>query len=84
MPENQDVAFMQLVLPFLVNNVAAIRVERKIDDRGTLIELTVSKEDMRHVIGKQGGTVKAIRQLLAIVGTRSGQHVSLKVLEPVQ
>lgn len=83
MADELDKQFLNLIMPFIVKVPDSFKVERKIDERGILLELTVSNDDMRHVIGKQGATIKAIRQLISIVGARANLHVSLKVLEPV-
>ncbi len=52
------------------------------DDMGTLLTISISKEDMGGIIGKAGETAKAIRLLLRIVGIRNQARVSMKINEP--
>jgi uncharacterized protein len=58
-------------------NVQEVRVGSRIR-----VELRVSKEDMGRVIGKNGRVANAIRTLLRVAAERSGQQVTLDILEP--
>lgn len=46
------------------------------------IELSVAKEDMGRVIGKNGRVANAIRALLRVAADREGVQATLDVLEP--
>lgn len=46
------------------------------------IELSVAKEDMGRVIGKNGRVANAIRTLLRVAADREGVQATLDVLEP--
>ena len=59
-----------------------MKTERKIDERGVLITLSIHPEDMGYVIGRQGQTARAIRTLLKIVGAKNSARVNLKINEP--
>lgn len=48
-------------------------VTEKIGEKGGVLGLTVASEDVNHLIGKQGRTVKAMRALLAVAATKKGQ-----------
>lgn len=48
-------------------------------DKGALLELTVADEDLNHLIGKHGRTIKAMRSLLAASSAKSGRRFSLKI-----
>ena len=48
-------------------------------DKGALLELTVADEDLNHLIGKHGRTIKAMRSLLAASSAKSGRRYSLKI-----
>ena len=45
-----------------------------------VIELTVAKDDLGKVIGKQGRTARALRSLLKVAATKQGQRASLEIL----
>ena len=51
-------------------------------DDGTMYELMVADEDIQHLIGKQGRTVRAMRSLLAAAATKKGRRCYLKISSP--
>jgi predicted RNA-binding protein YlqC (UPF0109 family) len=76
---HKEVEFLQFVLENVVSDPEAIKIDRTEDELGTLLTVTVSKEDMGLVIGKGGNTVSALRSILRLVGLKQGQKVNLKV-----
>ncbi len=65
MAENfHDQEFVEYVVKALVEKPADVVVNRTVDEMGVLLELTVDKDDMGVVIGKEGRTAKALRTLL--------------------
>ena len=66
-----DQQFVEYVVSQLVSKPESVATERKIDELGVLIELTVDREDMGVVIGKEGKTAKAIRTLLRVFGAKN-------------
>jgi predicted RNA-binding protein YlqC (UPF0109 family) len=78
-----DKEFVEYVVRALVDHPEAVHVRRTEDEMGTLLELTVSPEDMGKVIGKAGATAKSLRTLLRVLGSRSDSRVNLKIIEPV-
>lgn len=76
------VSFVQYVLQQICSNNDEIVVEAKDDDRGTLITVKVSAEDMGKVIGKSGQTVSALRTLLSVISAREEKRFFLKVIDP--
>jgi len=54
--------------------------ERK-GDRGIILELRVSSDDMGKVIGKGGRTVRAIRNVVKAAAIREDVHVSVDVVD---
>jgi predicted RNA-binding protein YlqC (UPF0109 family) len=81
MPE-QDQEFVEYIVKSIVDNPSDVKTERKIDEMGVLITLTVNPADMGKVIGKEGRTAKAIRTLLRVLGARNNARVNMKILEP--
>ncbi len=77
-----DKDFVEYVVKQIVNNPSDVKVERKIDERGVLINLDVNPEDMGMVIGREGATAKALRTLLRVIGARNNARVNLKINEP--
>lgn len=56
-----------------------ILVTESAGDRGVTLELKVAEEDLNHLIGKQGRTIKAMRSLLAAAASKDGRRFFLKI-----
>lgn len=78
----KDQAFVEMVVKQIVDNPDQVKTERKVDEMGVLIELTVAPEDMGKIIGKEGRTAKSIRTLLRVLGAKNNARVNLKIVEP--
>lgn len=76
-----DQQFVEFVVKALVSNPDDVIVERTIDEKGVLLELTVSPEDLGRVIGKRGGTAQSIRTLLRALGTKNDARYNLKIVD---
>jgi predicted RNA-binding protein YlqC (UPF0109 family) len=76
-----DQQFVEFVVKALVGNPDAVVVERTIDEKGVLLELTVDPEDLGRVIGKRGGTAQSIRTLLRALGTKNEARYNLKIVD---
>ena len=75
-----DQQFVEYIVKTLVNNPDKVVVERKIDEKGVLLSLTVDPEDVGRVIGKRGVTAQAIRVLLRALGTKQDARYNLKIV----
>lgn len=75
-----DQQFVEYIVKTLVNNPEKVVVERKIDEKGVLLSLTVDPEDVGRVIGKRGVTAQAIRGLLRALGTKQDARYNLKIV----
>ena len=78
----KDQAFVEMVVKEIVDNPDKVKTERKVDEMGVLIELTVDAEDMGKIIGKEGKTAKSIRTLLRVLGAKERARVNMKIIEP--
>lgn len=85
MADNQinDKEFLEYIVKSLVDNPKDVKVDRKVDEMGVLLSLTVNPEDMGQIVGRAGSTAKAIRNLVRIVGLKNHARVNLKIEEPV-
>ena len=79
---DNDKAFVEYVVKAIVDNPDKVKVDRKVDEMGVLLELTVDPADMGKIIGKEGRTAKAIRTLLRVLGAQLNARVNLKIIEP--
>jgi predicted RNA-binding protein YlqC (UPF0109 family) len=76
-----DQQFVEFVVKSLVNNPDAVQIERRIDEKGVLLELTVDPEDLGRVIGKRGATAQSLRTLLRALGTKNEARYNLKIVD---
>ncbi len=77
-----EVKLLQFIIESIVENTSAVKIERKEDEYGIFLLLTVSKDDMGRVIGKNGQTVQSIRTILKLIGAKQKQRITFKVVEP--
>lgn len=76
-----DQQFVEFVVQSLVSKPEAVKVERRIDEKGVLLELTVDPEDLGRVIGKRGATAQSLRTLLRALGTKNDARYNLKIVD---
>ena len=74
--------YLEFIVKGIVDHPEDVKVDKKIDEMGVLLTLTVHKEDMGQVIGKQGSTAKAMRTLVRVNGMKSNARVNVKINEP--
>ena len=77
-----DQDFLEFVVKSLVDHSSDVKVDRKVDEMGVLLALSIHPEDMGKIIGRAGNTAKAIRTLLRVVGMKNHARVNLKIEEP--
>jgi predicted RNA-binding protein YlqC (UPF0109 family) len=65
----------------LVDNPDAVNVTMNEEDDTITIGLSVAKEDLGKVIGKQGRTARAMRSLLAVRAGKENKRSRLDILE---
>lgn len=82
MAKYQDQEFVEFVIKSLVDHPDEVSTDRKIDEMGVLLTLKVNPQDMGQVIGRQGGTARAIRTLLRVIGAKNNARINFKIEEP--
>ncbi|MEK7590378.1 MAG: KH domain-containing protein [Patescibacteria group bacterium] len=82
MAKQADQEFLEYLVKSIVDHPDDVKVDRKVDEMGVLLSLTVNQQDMGQVVGREGATAKAIRSLLRIVGIKNNARVNLKIEEP--
>jgi uncharacterized protein len=76
-----DQQFVEFVIKSLVTKPEEVKIERRIDEKGVLLELTVDPEDLGRVIGKRGATAQSVRTLLRALGTKNDARYNLKIVD---
>ena len=76
-----DQQFVEYIVKSLVSKPDVVKIERRIDEKGVLLELTVDSEDIGRVIGKRGATAQSLRTLLRALGTKNDARYNLKIVD---
>ena len=76
-----DQQFVEFIVKSLVGHPDDVVVDRIIDEKGVLLELTVDPEDLGRVIGKRGATAQSLRTLLRALGTKNEARYNLKIVD---
>lgn len=76
---------MKKALEFVVSNIVAAQDKVKVEeaeDNGVInFTVTVAKEDMGKIIGKNGKVIKAIRNVLKIPAIKQGKKIFVSLSE---
>jgi len=80
--EYQDEEFLEFVVKSIVDHPDEVEINRKVDEMGVLLSLSVHADDMGQVIGRNGSTARAIRTLVRIIGLKNHARVNLRIEEP--
>lgn len=65
----------------LVDDPGQVEVNEVVGEQTTVVELSVSKEDLGKVIGKQGRTAKSMRTILNAASTKLQKRSVLEIVE---
>lgn len=65
----------------LVDHPDDVKIFEVAGEHTTIFEVTVHKEDLGKVIGKEGRTAKAIRTVMSAAGVKENKRVIVEILE---
>ena len=73
---------IEMIVKALVDDSETVDV-REVEQRNgtTLIEVRVAPNDVGKIIGKQGRTIRALRSLAKIAGTKKNRRYLLEIVE---
>jgi predicted RNA-binding protein YlqC (UPF0109 family) len=74
-------ALVETIAKSLVDDPSLVVATEETEEDTLVIKLTVAKEDMGRIIGKEGRTAKAIRTILNAVSTKDNKKAILKIVE---
>lgn len=75
------VEIVRAMIEGIVDDRDSVSVSGNIDEKGILIRVTVARADMGRVIGKEAGTINAIRRYMHALGQKNEAFYSVKVAE---
>ena len=72
---------IEMIVKALVDDSENVDI-REVEQRGaTLIEVRVAPNDVGKIIGKQGRTIRALRSLARIGGSKKNRRYMLEIVE---
>ena len=72
---------IEMIVKALVDDSETVDI-REVEQRGaTLIEVRVAANDVGKIIGKQGRTIRALRSLARIGGSKKNRRYLLEIVE---
>jgi len=74
-------ALIEQIAKALVDDPAHVSVNPVEEAGETVLELSVGPNDLGRVIGKQGRTARAMRNVLAAAGLKFNRRFTLEILE---
>jgi hypothetical protein len=74
-------AFVEYVAKALVDQPESVQVSAMARGKDITLQIRCEKRDIGKIIGKNGKTIAAIRALTNGAAGRTGQHVSVEVLD---
>lgn len=72
---------IEYIAKALVDHPDQVKVAEIEGERTSVIELSVAKEDLGKVIGKQGRTARALRTILTAASTKLKKRTVLEIIE---
>jgi len=72
---------IEYIAKSLVDHPDSVKVTEVEGERTSVIELSVIKEDLGKVIGKQGKTARAMRTILSAASTKEKKRTILEIIE---
>lgn len=73
--------YVEYIARALVDHPDQVTVTETETEQGTVLTLSVPKEDRGKVIGRQGRTARALRTLVSAASARQGRHTLLEIEE---
>ena len=72
---------IEIIAKALVDHPEQVKVTVTEGEKTSVIELSVAKEDLGKVIGKQGRTARALRTILTAASTKIKKRAVLEIIE---
>lgn len=74
--------FLKYLIGQLVDNKEAVEIQKKEENSVVFLTISVAKEDMGKVIGKEGKVINSIRNLVKILAVKEKVKVVVQLAEP--
>ena len=77
-----EVEYIKAIIIPIIENPDKLDIEKVMDDRGILLNVSAFGSDLGRIIGKEGQTANAIRHLVHMFGYKYQKTISVKVVVP--
>lgn len=74
-----EATYVGSIIQGIVSFPDEVRIDRTSDERGILLTLTVAKQDMGKVIGRNGDNINAVRRIAKAFGAARKAAISIKI-----
>ena len=74
--------FLKMIVQGIVHKPEEVSINKTVDEDGTVLSISVNKEDMGFVIGKRGANIEAIKHIVRAFGFKNEKKFGIKLLEP--
>lgn len=75
-------SYLDSIVRPLLSKPESLKIVKTTDALGVLLTMDVDKEDMGHLIGKEGQNILSIRKIIGMYGMRNNAKISIKINEP--
>jgi predicted RNA-binding protein YlqC (UPF0109 family) len=75
---------LHYIVSSIVDNPDAVQIEEKEEDGLINLIITVAKEDMGKVIGKEGKVIRSIRNIMKIKAMKNNLRINISLAETAQ
>lgn len=72
---------LEHIISAIVTNPESVKVEESESDGITTFTVTVAKEDMGKVIGKEGKVIRSIRNVMKIPAIKQNKRINISLSE---
>lgn len=72
---------LHYIVTSIVENPDAVSIDETEQDDMTVFTVTVSKEDMGKVIGKEGKVIRSIRNVMKVKAMKENKRINISLAE---
>ena len=69
------------IITNLVNDPQSVAIAEESTPEGIIFTVTVAKEDMGKVIGKEGKVIRSIRNVMKIIAIKQNKRINIQLAE---
>jgi len=72
---------LQFIVSSIVDKTDAVRIDEQETDGITNLIITVDKEDMGKIIGKEGKVIRSIRNIMKIKAMKNDKRINVSIAD---